>query len=266
MTGNTGTSTQRIVTLTGIVVVLFPFLALVLWSISRGWYYPALFPDRFDFSAWDQLFTQGSLLFRATFNSVIIAGVVTLISILVSLPAGRAIALHYRKYGRMIGGLLLFTTILPPITFGVGILYVFNMLDLTGTVPGVILAHIVPALSFSVLITTGLFAGYDTEQEDAARSLGASPMRVLRHVTIPAIRSGIGVVALFAFLISWSQYALSLQIGAGRVETLPMVVFAYITGGNPQFGSAAGLVMVVPTMIVLAAAYRTLGKGLAANW
>ena len=259
-------SLHILITLTAVTVVVFPFIALVLWSLTRNWYYPALLPPEFDVSAWNQLFTQGSRLFRATLNSTIVAGVVTVVSVLVSIPAGRAIAFRFKKYGRAIGGMLLFATILPPVAFGVGILFLFNLLGLTGTMPGVILSHIVPTLSFSVLLSTGLFAGYDVEMEDVARTLGASPMNVLLRITVPALRSGIGVIALFAFLISWSQYALSLQIGGGRVEMLPLLVFAYITGGNPQYGSVAGLIMVIPTIIVLAAAYRSLGRGLAANW
>ncbi len=261
-----GSALQIPIAVVGAVVIVFPFLALLFWSLSRSWYYPALFPPTLDFTAWEQLFTQGSRLFQATLNSTIIAALVTAISVLVSIPAGRGIAFQYKKYGRAIGGVLLFTTILPPIAFGVGILFIFNVLGLTGTITGLILAHIVPTLSFSVLLSTGLFAGYDKTIEDAARTLGASPLRVLFQVTVPAIRPGIGVIALFAFLISWSQYALSLQIGGGRVETLPLLVFAYITGGNPQYGSAAGIVMVVPTLVVLIAAYKSLGRGLAANW
>lgn len=248
------------------IIVLFPFAALALWSVSRSWYYPQIVPHQLDFSAWEQLLTNGSRLLRGTLNSAIIASAVTVVSLLVAVPAGRAIALRYRRYGGLIGGILLFTSILPPVVFGVGIIFLFNILGLTGTVGGVILAHLLPALSFCTLVATGFFAGYDTDPEDAARTLGASPARVLFRVTIPSIRPGIGVIALFGFLISWSQYALSLQIGAGRVETLPLLVFAYITGGNPQYGSAAGLIMVIPTLIVLALAYRTLGRGLSANW
>lgn len=264
--GKGSAGVRMFVTLAVAAVVLFPFAALALWSVSRGWYYPQIVPQQLDFSAWGQVFADGSRLLRGTINSLMIAAAVTAVSVLVAVPAGRAIALRYRRYGGVIGGILLFTSILPPVVFGVGITFFFNMLGLSGTIPGVMLAHMLPSLSFCTLVATGLFAGYDTDPEDAARTLGASPARVLFRITIPALRSGIAVIALFGFLISWSQYALSLQIGGGIVETLPLLVFAYITGGNPQYGSVAGLIMVLPTLIVLGAAYRTLGRGLGANW
>lgn len=257
---------QITIAITAIVVILLPFAALLLWSLSRSWYYPQIVPGEIDFSAWEGLLSDGNRLLWGTLNSMMIASVVTVVSVLVAVPAGRAITLRYRRYGGFINALLLFTSILPPIVFGVGIMFLFNVLGLTGTITGVILAHIIPSLSFCTLVATGLFAGYDTDLEDAARTLGASPTRLLWSVTIPSIRSGIAVIALFGFLISWSQYALSLQIGAGRVETLPLLVFAYITGGNPQYGSVAGILMVLPTLIVLGAAYKTLGRGLGANW
>jgi putative spermidine/putrescine transport system permease protein len=59
------------------------------------------------------------------------------------------------------------------------------------------------------------FAAFDVDTEDAARVLGAGPLRRLRHVTLPAVAPGLAVAALFAFLISWSEYILTLLIGGG---------------------------------------------------
>ena len=83
-----------------------------------------------------------------------------------------------------------------------------------------------------VLIMASVFAGFDTVQEDQARSLGARSWAVLRHVTLPAILPGLLTGALFAFLVSWSQYLLTLAIGGGRVQTLPLILFAYASAGE----------------------------------
>ncbi|MEI2691740.1 MAG: ABC transporter permease subunit [Anaerolineae bacterium] len=62
--------------------------------------------------------------------------------------------------------------------------------------------------------------------------LGAGPWRIFWHVTLPAIFPGVVVAALFAFLISWSQYLLTLLIGGGSVITLPVLLLAFANSGD----------------------------------
>ena len=72
----------------------------------------------------------------------------------------------------------------------------------------------------------------DPDLEAQARTLGASPMAVLRYVTFPAIAPGMALAASFAFLISWSQYLMTVLIGGGRVLTLPLALVAFQRGGD----------------------------------
>jgi putative spermidine/putrescine transport system permease protein len=96
-----------------------------------------------------------------------------------------------------------------------------------------------------------VFAGFDTVQEDQARSLGASPLQVLRHVTLPAILPGLLTGALFAFLVSWSQYLLTLAIGGGRVQTLPLVLYGYANSGRNDLAGAIAIVYILPGLAIL---------------
>ena len=66
------------------------------------------------------------------------------------------------------------------------------------------------------------------------------------------------VAALFAFLISWSQYLLTLLIGGGQVITLPMLLFSAASGGNPSLVAILSLVFVAPPVLVIAATARQL--------
>ena len=80
-----------------------------------------------------------------------------------------------------------------------------------------ILVHLIPTLPYMVLVMAGIFSNYDPDIEDQARSLRRAAARgVLVHH--PAgDHAGVIVGALFAFLVSWSQYILTLLIGGGRV-------------------------------------------------
>ena len=89
------------------------------------------------------------------------------------------------------------------------------------SIPGVILVHLVPTLPYMTLVMSGVFANYDTDFELQARSLGAGRMATQWYVTLPAIFPGVVVGALFAFIISWSQYVLTLLIGVAKYRLFP---------------------------------------------
>jgi putative spermidine/putrescine transport system permease protein len=101
------------------------------------------------------------------------------------------------------------------------------------------------------LVMAGIFANHDPAFEEQARSLGASPFQTFRHVTLPAILPGIIVGGLFAFLVSWSQYVLTLLIGGGRVITLPLLLFNYASAGRNDLTGAIGILYILPGILIL---------------
>ena len=91
--------------------------------------------------------------------------------------------------------------------------------------------------------------------------LGAGPVRRFFLITLPMIVPGLAIGALFAFLISWSQYVLTLMIGGGTVVTLPLLVFSFAGSGDNGIASALSLVFVAPSIIMLIFTSRYLGGG-----
>ena len=88
--------------------------------------------------------------------------------------------------------------------------------------------------------------------------LGAGPWQRLRHVTLPAVRPALVVSALFAFLISWSEYILTLLIGGGTVRTLPLLLFAAIGSSDLTAAAALSLVIGLPPLVLVALTARHL--------
>jgi putative spermidine/putrescine transport system permease protein len=180
-----------------------------------------------------------------------IALATTVVAVLVGVPAGRALGLHAFRGKGLVLLLLAAPVIVPAIAVAPGLHGVFLGLGLTGTVFGVILAHLIPVIPYMVLIMASVFAGFDTVQEDQARSLGARPWAVWWHVTLPAILPGLLTGALFAFLVSWSQYLLTLAIGGGRVQTLPLSLYAYASAGRNDLAGAIAVLYMLPGLVIL---------------
>ena len=98
---------------------------------------------------------------------------------------------------------------------------------------------------------TGIFANYNPDFEHQARTLGANKFKTFYLITLPSIAPGIVVASLFAFLVSWSQYLLTFLIGAGKVMTLPLLVFSTATSGNPPLTAAISIIFILPAILIL---------------
>jgi len=132
----------------------------------------------------------------------------------------------------------------------------FLRIGLAETATGVVLAHLIPAIPYAILMLTGSFTRLDPDLEAQARTLGANSWQVLSRVTLPAIAPGLAVAASFAFLISWSQYLVTLLIGGGNTLTLPLILVSFQSGGDPAIAAALGLVFLAPAVFVFGTVAR----------
>ena len=236
--------------LLGLALVL-PFVAFALNAFSRQWFYPQFVPSTWSLEAWRRVFSTHSRVAEALFNSAVIASAVTVGSIVIGLPAARALGMYSFRGKRIVEFLVFVPTMVPPLAAGMGLSINFLRLGLGGTLLGVGLAHIVPVLPYVVLTLAGAFANYNPACEEQARTLGAAPQAVFWRITLPAIFPGIMVAGLFAFLVSWSQYVLTLLIGGGRIITLPLLLFSSVPGGDNANIAAQALLFVGPGLLIL---------------
>ncbi|MDZ4719613.1 MAG: ABC transporter permease subunit [Roseiflexaceae bacterium] len=243
-----------------VLLLAGPILVLGLYALSTHWFYPQVLPIEWTIAPIMRQFSNPTTQ-AALGSSLQIAGAVTFLALVLGLPAARVLGLR-RFYGRDFVVLVLFLpSVVPPLAIGMGLNILFLRLGLAGSVAGVILVHLVPVLPYAIFVLVGIFERYDEGYEWQARTLGASPVRVWALVTLPLAGPGISVAALFAFLVSWSQYILTLLIGGGQVITLPILLFSAITGGNPTTIAALALLVAAPPIVAIALAARMLSTG-----
>lgn len=240
--------------LTGALLItwlVLPLVPLAIWSFAKGWFYPSLLPKVWSLRAWEYTFSDTSGVIDSLWLTIGISLAATVLSILVGVPAGRALGMYQFRGKSVVELLILAPMIVPGIAVVLGIHSIFISLGLTNTVSGVILVHLIPTIPYMVLVMAGIFSNYDPAFESQARSLGASPLKTFWYVTLPAIMPGIIVGGLFAFLVSWSQYILTLLIGGGRVVTLPLLLFNFATSGRNDITGAIGMIYILPGVIIL---------------
>jgi putative spermidine/putrescine transport system permease protein len=142
---------------------------------------------------------------------------------------------RYRFPGREGLGLLLLTPLVVPGVVAGTAIYVFQIeteiltrLPLVASLPGLVLAHVVITIPWTVRLVTASLMGFDRTVEEAAQNLGAGPWTTFRRVTLPLIRPGVVAAALFGFVISFGNLEMTLfLIGPGRT-TLPIAILQYL--------------------------------------
>ncbi|MFO7961422.1 MAG: ABC transporter permease subunit [Nitriliruptoraceae bacterium] len=246
-----------------IALLLLPFVPLVLASFSQAYFHPQVVPQTWSLRAWGLVLGPGAGTWAALRDSVVVAVAVTGVSLIVAIPAGRVLATRRFRGRRAVEMVLLLPVLVPGIAVAIGLHVTFLRLGLAGSLPGVVLVHLVPATPYVVLLSAGVFANADLGLEDQARTLGASPWQVAWSVTRPLVAPGLAVAALFGFLVSWGQYATTLVVGGGQVVTLPMLLFASAAGGDVAVTAATALVHGLPALVLLVVTARVLGRGAA---
>lgn len=210
-------------------------------------------------------FDMGSLTFFAEFkgmttallNSLIVASMTMVLSILIGAPAGYALS-RFEFRGKALFRLLVLLTRafpLPLLALPLAVLFIRTGLD--DTAFGLALVHTTLAIPFAVLITFSLFSGIPVELEEAAWTLGCTRLTAFTKVVLPLILPGITASAIFAFVISWNEvFAAAVLTIENR--TLPAFLLQTLAESPLHLKFAGGFILVVPALIFIFAVRKYL--------
>ena len=127
---------------------------------------------------------------------------------------------------RLLNSLVITPLVLPSLIYGLALLFLFRRIGFYDTELGLILAYVVIALPFIVIIAAARFRSFDISLELTAMSLGASWWRALWKVTLPLTWPGIAAGAVVAFIRVFDELIIALFITNFREVTLPVKMFA----------------------------------------
>lgn len=241
------------------LILIAPLLLFMAYAFSTRWFFPAPFPAEWTTATFERALNDSKTL-TSLLQGLWLAALTSLLSLALGFPAARVLGLRNFRGRQLVWLLFFLPTVIPPLAVGMGLNILFLRLGLAGTIAGVVLAHLVPALPYTIFTLSSAFARFDENYEFQALALGASPWQVFRKVTLRMMSPSLAVAALFAFLISWSQYLLTLLIGGGQVITLPVLLFSAASGGNPSTLATLSLLFIAPPVLVIALTARQLNQ------
>ena len=229
--------------------IIGPLIVLALWSFAQQWFWPSLLPSAFTLRWYEWAATVPNV-FRSLQMSLIVAAIVTLATTIVSVPAAIAIG-RYRFPGRdFIRGLFSLPLLVPYISLGIGISSFFYAVRLNGTLAAVVLAHMIAALPFGVMIVTAAVEELAPEIEEAALACGASPSTVFWKVVLPQLVPALLAQAAYVFMLSMDEFTLTLLVSSPETATLPVQMYAAMGEGYLQISSALAMLLLVPSVLL----------------
>jgi putative spermidine/putrescine transport system permease protein len=230
---------------------ILPIAVLLLWSISGKWSWPNIFPQSYSFRAYSYILGDAQGLLKVLLFSIGLSFLVTFIAILLSIPAAKALGTYSFKGKRLVEMLILTPLIVPSITVATGIHVFFIKLALAGTMLGVIIIHLFVCLPYGVRMLKNVYEIIGDSYEIQARVLGASRLKTFLYVTLPLLMPAIVSAANLIFVVSFSQYLLTLIIGGGQVITLVVVMFPFIQEGDQTMAAAFSIIFIGVSFVFL---------------
>ena len=268
-------TTTRVGWLTANTVVILTAAIPIWWLIALSFKDPStisegtFWPTKWTLSNYTGIF-KTSLFTRALINSIGIALISTVLSVILGSMAAYAIARLDFPGKRFLIGASLMVAMFPPISLVSPLFNLWRIFGLFDTWPGLIIPYMTFSLPLAIYTLSAFFREIPWDLERAAQMDGATPMQAFRKVIVPLAAPGVFTTAILVFIFAWNDFVFAISLtSTTNARTVPAAI-AFFTGAS-QFqtpiGSiaAAAVVITIPIIILVMIFQRRIVAGLTAG-
>lgn len=209
------------------------------------------------------VFTEYNFL-KYTANSLIVAAVATVLSLIIGLPCAYAIARYKLRKSSMV---VMLVRMIPGISFLLPWFSIFSALGLRNTYAALILSHMLIALPFIVWIMIPNFEAIPRELEEAAWIDGCAAYEAFSRISLRLSTPGIITSSLLALIFSWNNFMFSFSLAGRDTQTLPVAVFNFVSYAYIDWGGlmAASVSITLPIILLALCLQKYIISGLTAG-
>lgn len=245
----------------GLVFLFLPLFVVVFYSFNSV---KSMVWEGFSLRWYIELFTNSSALWKAFWNSIVIALTSSLTATVLGTLAAIGIK-WYRFHGRTyITVISYLPMILPEVIIGISMLIFFSAVNLPLGMGTIYIAHTTFNLPFVFMLVSARLDEFDYSTVEAARDLGATERQTLFKVVIPSILPGIFSGLLMAVTMSIEDFVITFFVSGPGSGTLPLYVYSSIRYGVSPVINALSFIMILGTMVI-AFIFRRFLKTVAAS-
>lgn len=252
-----GTISLRILIGILLVFLLAPIVVVVVFAFNASSYlqFPLI---GFSLEWFENFFTSEQFM-GSFFLSLRLAATTALIAMIIGTMASIVLVRGNLPGADFLSALFLSPLMLPAILTGLALFQFYVILGWPRNFVGLLVGHVIVTIPYIVRTVTAMLQGSNLALEEAARSLGASEVRAFFEITLPLIRPGVIAGGIFAFIVSFDQFPVSLFLVQANMTTLPIQLFNYLKFSFDPTIAAAAVVSVVMSVTVVLVIEWTVG-------
>ncbi|WP_298806809.1 carbohydrate ABC transporter permease [uncultured Pseudokineococcus sp.] len=275
--GHAESRTKVVLYVTAGVLAVVVFLAPLLWALLRAFQPDAVITSAPSWSSFFDLTTSnftrlggGQGLLRATANSLVVSLSTAALTAVVATAAGYGFGRFRFRFSGVAFGAVLLTMMVPFQAILTPLFLQLNAMRLTDSLLGLVLFYTTVNLPFGIFVMRNSFATVPADLEDASFVDGAGTSRTFFSVLRPLVAPGIATTALYAFLVSWTEFLGALTfLTRSELYTLPVALLNLQQGayGQVDYGllAAGAVVAMIPCVVLYVALQRFYVAGLASG-
>ena len=201
---------------------------------------------------WYEELLADSAIKEALFNSIILGVISCAAAAVIGMLGAIGMArVNYKTKG-MMEYLSTIPIMVPEIILGMVFMAFFSLLGLPFGMTTLVIAHTAFCIPYVFMMVKARLVGIDKSLEEAARDLGASPVRIFWDITLPLIMPAVASGCLLAFAMSFDDVVISIFVTGPRTSTLPIKVYTQLkTGVTPEINALCTVILVVVVLVLL---------------
>ena len=241
-----GWSLIRLYTILVYVFMFAPIVAVIILSFNPEQF--GSFPMKGFSFRWYLKLAQNKPILLAFKNSLLLGSLTAIFVTAIGVPAAMAFIRYEFPGKNTLNTLLLAPIMIPEVILGVALLLFIRWLQQPKSFLMLLIGHVVITLPYVLLVVQARLVGIKREYEEAALSLGASPLQTFKEITLPLLMPAILAGMLFAFTISFDDVTATLFWATASMQTVPVKIFGMLRNSVSPEINALGTVMIVLTI------------------
>lgn len=245
-----------VLAIVGYVFLLAPLVVVVGTSLNRD--YMAFPPKQLSLVWFAEVLRRPEFVGAAKISLLLACGAAAASSLL-AIPVILQLRRANPRLRSAVSAVFLGPLLVPSVILALGLYQVVLRMMGTTSFWALLIGHIVITLPFPIRTIGAVAEGFDTSLEDAAASVGATPFQTLVSITLPLLKSGVIAGALFAFIVSWNDFPISIFLAPPQSIPLPVRIYTYIAYEYKPLVAAVSTYLVVLSVILIYVIERLVG-------
>ena len=235
--------------LTGLTIIFLVLPSFIVVPMSLSGANSLVFPPKTWSLRWYEAYFFSSQWQAATLVSLKIAVLTTLLATPIGTAAAYGLHVGRFAFGTFVYGALIASLMVPVILVAIGAFFLFAQLNMVDTTPALVLCDTLLAVPFVLVTVSAGLKGYDMNQEQVARSLGAPRFKAFLTVTLPQIKGSVLAGAFFAFIIAFDEVVIAMLLSGGENATLTNLMFTSLRNEiDPTIAAISSLMIILTTL------------------